>query len=318
MTKPFLSLDGQMTLLQSRSMDITDDSKAKYYLHANNYYNVINMYAKFFRKNDGTDDFLPGTNFDEVIAIHYFEKEFRSHLIKYILIIEGNLRSIVSHTFSEYHRESYDYLNSSNFDQSDIFNVTLTLSKIVSFIQYAQRQKNNSINHYEKKHGCIPLWVLVSLFDFGTIENFYKNMKIAEKNIIAKYYSDRLKEFLETDLTITPAQLSSFLANIRELRNVLAHDNKLIGFKCKRNIIYFPTLHDIVGISANSPKQDVYNVFVIMRALLSKDDYANLYNTILKRVNRLNRNLNTITINDVISSYGFPEDWHLSSKLPQT
>lgn len=317
MSKPFHSLDDQLNLLIARGMLIPDTIKAKKYLLTNNYYNVINMYAKFFSKKDGTEDYLTGTSFDEIIAIHYFEKEFRNFLLKYILIIEGNLRAIVSHIFSEQHKGPYEYLNSSNFDQKDIFKVTLTLSKIVNFIQYAQREKDNSIVHYEKKHGCIPLWVLVSLFDFGTIENFYKNMNKSERNIIAKFYSDSLQANLCKQISISPDELSSFLANIRELRNVLAHDNKLIKFKSKKNLSYFPPLHDINGINANSPKQDVYNVFIIMRAFLSSNDYANLFNSILKRAGLLNTKLTTITINDVISSYGFPSNWHLSKKMPQ-
>ena len=67
MSKPFHSLDDQLNLLTARGMLIPDTIKAKKYLLTNNYYNVINMYAKFFSKNDGTEDYLTGTSFDEII-----------------------------------------------------------------------------------------------------------------------------------------------------------------------------------------------------------------------------------------------------------
>ena len=42
------------------------------------------------------------------------------------------------------------------------------------------------ITHYMTEHGYIPLWVLVNVLTFGKIENFYKNMKPADRIIISK------------------------------------------------------------------------------------------------------------------------------------
>lgn len=54
-----------------------------------------------------------------------------------------------------------------------------------------------------------------------------------------------------------------------------------------------------------------------MQSLLSKNQYAQLHNTILSRTKYLNNKLSTINCNLIYESLGFPYDWHLSKKFPQ-
>ena len=76
--KPFKTIDEQYNLLLSRGLLFTDENKAKQYLLNNNYYNVINCYAKFFM--DEQDTFIKGTNFDEITHVHFFDKELKNVL----------------------------------------------------------------------------------------------------------------------------------------------------------------------------------------------------------------------------------------------
>lgn len=55
--KPFKTIDEQYDLLLSRGLAFTNEEKAKQYLLNNNYYNIINCYAKFFMNEQ--DKFLP-------------------------------------------------------------------------------------------------------------------------------------------------------------------------------------------------------------------------------------------------------------------
>ncbi len=48
MSKPFKTLDEQISILKSRGLIIPDEEAAKLSLLCNNYYNVINYYSKFF------------------------------------------------------------------------------------------------------------------------------------------------------------------------------------------------------------------------------------------------------------------------------
>lgn len=116
--------------------------------------------------------------------------------------------------------------------------------------------------------------------------------------------------------------LLSFIENIFEIRNICAHDSRLLDFKCKNNLVYFPTLHDRYGILPNSPRSDVYNTFLTLQCFLSKTQYAILHNTVLKRLfyldNYLSKRGYPIHTNTILSTLGFPDNWHvITMKLPQ-
>ena len=48
MSKPFKTLDEQISILKSRGLIIPDEEAAKLSLLCNNYYNVINYYSKLY------------------------------------------------------------------------------------------------------------------------------------------------------------------------------------------------------------------------------------------------------------------------------
>lgn len=86
------------------------------------------------------DQFMQGTNFDEIIQVHYFDKEIISIFFKSILEIEKHFKSILAYRFSEkYQNEKYAYLIASNYNSDDILQVTKLISSL-------SKITNNSIN----------------------------------------------------------------------------------------------------------------------------------------------------------------------------
>lgn len=308
MSKPFKNLDEQLSILKTRNLKFDDENIAKSYLLNLNYYNLINMYGKFFL-NSNQSAFVQNANFNEIIAVYHFEREIRNDLLKYILVIESRIKSVISHKFSALYSNKYDYLNISNFNQSDVIALTLIMSSITKTIKRKRESKNNSVIHYEKKHGEIPLWVIVNYLEFGIVEAFYKHMKKSDQNQIAKHFSDEYNESYRSTILITPEILLSYITNIRELRNVLAHNNKLIRFKCKSNCLYVKEIHDEFLIKNNDPKQDFYNTFIISKALLPRNEFAVLHNSLLKKTIKLNEELSSISVDKVLVEYGFPTNW---------
>ena len=63
---------------------------------------------------------------------------------------------------------------------------------------------------------------------------------------------------------MTSNTLISFLENIIEIRNIVAHNvahnNKLLSFKCKGHVHYLKELHDLYAIPNTSCKQDIQRV----------------------------------------------------------
>jgi len=314
MTKPFTSIDNQINLLQERNLYFNDLIKAKSFLMLNNYYNVVNCFSRFFISNKMTDEFIKGTNFDEIIAIHNFDREIKMVFFNRILDIEMHLKSISSHIFSSRHSKPYDYLIATNYSDSDILEVTTIVSTFTKTINNLKVKKNPSITHYLNKHKQIPLWVLINHFDFGQVQKFINILNKGEQNQVAFQLSQLLANNLNISKSnFTVEEMLTAIDVIRDLRNVIAHNNKLIDFQSAKNIRFNSHLHTKYMITPTEPKQSVYQIFIIMQAFLNYGQYANLHNTLLKRFKTLSSKLNTISINDVICTLGFPIDWHVNS-----
>ena len=131
-----------------------------------------------------------------------------------------------------------------------------------------------------------------------------------------------MKSFLKEKFSITKPytekELLSFMYNIYELRNLCAHGNRLLDFKCKNNVVYYEPLHSLYNIQSTDPKQSIYHIFIVLQCFLSKMEYAILHNTIKKRMNNLENKLASISHNKILNLLGFPNDWNRNvANLPQ-
>lgn len=314
MSKPFKTLDEQINILKSRGLIVHDDESAKLSLLCNNYYNVINYYSKFFMI-PGTDNYLHDVSFNEILSVYYFDKEIKSIFLKATIDIEKCLKSMIAYYFSESHPEDYSYLNVNNFDCSKITKTVNLISGISKTIAQKEREKNdNSVKHYLNHHFNVPLWVIMNYLSFGQVVQFYELMKQSDQNKIAKKYSFFANKALNVStIYLDSNKLLSYLKNIHEIRNITAHSNKFIGFKCKGNAQYLNELHSLYNIGNNDSKQDVFNVFVTMRIFLAPGNFATFNNSIRKRMVHLSKSINSINENEIFKKLGFPYDWY---KIP--
>ena len=181
MSKPFKTLDEQISILKSRGLIVHDDESAKLSLLCNNYYNVINYYSKFFMI-PGTDNYLHDVSFNEILSVYYFDKEIKSIFLKATIDIEKCLKSMIAYYFSESHPEDYSYLNVNNFDCSKIKKTVNLISGISKTIAQKEREKNdNSVKHYLNHHFNVPLWVIMNYLSFGQVVQFYELMKQSDQ-----------------------------------------------------------------------------------------------------------------------------------------
>ncbi|WP_041137839.1 Abi family protein [Beduini massiliensis] len=318
MAKPFKTIDEQCTLLCSRNLTFTKTEDAKRFLLTNNYYNVVNCYGKFFI--DHGDVFIDGTNFNELTCVHYFDKEIKNILFKYIIEIEKRLKSIIAYYFSEAHQgDPYPYLYTHNFNSNNILKVAPLISSLSNIIKkYSTALTNNSIKHYIHVHKSVPLWIICNYMSFGQIVLFYKNMKRPEQNKVAKEFSAILNESLgRNDIKLQVKHVISYLDNLLEIRNLVAHNNKVLGYKCKQNTLYIKELHSNYNANPNSPRQSVFDIFIVMRCFLDKNQYIEMHNTVHKRIKNLKKNIKTIDPDKILDSLGFSQIWYDNGKIPQ-
>ena len=311
LVRPFKNVHEQLNILHNRGLKLTDYQNNKLYLMTNNYYSIINGYSRYFWQT--TNKYYPGTTFDDISMLYFFDRELKFILLKAILEAEKHLKSITAYTLAERYlhnptgylsKKFYTY-NSNNIKQSeDVKYLVKRLKKIIS--KYNREPGNNPIKNHQKNHGGIPFWVMVEYLTFGELKLVIKYLP-AIQNTIAKRHYTFITEKMPIQSFFTGYELLSFIENI---------------FKCKNNLVYFPTLHGRYNILPTSPRSDVYNTFLTLQCFLSKTQYAILHNTVLKRLSYLDKYLSKrgypIHTNTILSTLGFPNNWHvITKKLPQ-
>lgn len=290
--KSFLSIDDQIQRLQQRNVIISNTEIAKQYLTLNNYYNVINSCARdFLRKDTISDEYLDGTTFEEIIAIHKFENELKHDILEYLLLIEKHLKSTIAHAFCSKHSDLYACLSkdSYNFNQSNMLNIAKTIEILAKNITEQINQKiPNPIKHYAKDHQDVPMYVLINELTFGNVVYLFKIMQHAERAEIINIFNSIMYENLnDSSSKIFPNDFDKMLDNLLNLRNTTAHNSSLFTFKCRGNISYIKSLHERFNIAADAPKQDLYNIIITFACFLPKKWFQKIVQFYFKKMQEI-------------------------------
>lgn len=312
--KEFKTLEDQIALLRSRGLIIPDEEKDKVrlYLLTNNYYNIINGYSKYFPR-DG-ENYTAGTTFDEVWNLYIFEKEIKKAFLEAILNTESHLKAVFAHRFSERFRFPYAYLSPQCYDQNKISSALGVIATLSQFIKRYSQSKDTSIYHYVHNHHDVPIWVLVNYMDFGSLRYMISDVRLDLQNAVAKDMLNFVNLWIPDAAKFPPDIMLSFMGNINAVRNVCAHNNRLLGFSCYQNCKRWKPLHDIHPVEN---MRSVYSVFITLQCFLTETEYGTLHDTIRKRMNRLNNCLKSIPTNNILRTLGFPDNWNSISDRMQ-
>lgn len=315
--KEFKTLDEQIDLLKSRGLIIHDEDKAKRYLLTNNYYNIINGYSKPFMKNGR---YIPNTDFDKIAKLYFFDKEIKQTFFRAIISAEYHLKSIVSYRFAEEYKNSgrYSYLDINSYDQQKILSSSYVISRLFNIIKSNANKNENPIEHYVNKYNDVPIWVIAGYLNFSELEELIKNSPKKLQNKIAKdlvgFIVDNNKEFQGQ---FPPEIMMSFIKNIHEVRNICAHNKRLLYFKCRQDMRSFGVLNS--GLKQSEDRRSVYSVLLALQCFLSETEFKILNNTLMKRMKYLQKALDDSDVdgNDIFMILGFPKDWHKQEPMQQ-
>lgn len=312
--KEFKSIDEQIDLLKNRGLSFEDEEKAKTILLTHNYYNIINGYKDLFITNGTQDNFLTNSTFEEIFALYNFDKSIKDVILKYILQVENNLRSLIAYYFSMHHGND-NYLKLDSFDNlSNVPSVTIEnrqkrIKSIQDLIGTIQKEivrtigTKDYINHYMMNYGFIPMWVLVNILSFGQLSKFLDLMKQNERILIAQHFN------------ISENELIQYTKMLAYFRNLCAHDDRIYNIKLPK-YLYIPNNH--YHISLNIPqnngmytygKNDLFALMISLKIMLPPEDYNTLHNKVFGRIKSLERKLSTISIDQVLQQMNFPSNW---------
>ena len=200
MEKSFKSLDEQVEILRSKGLIIEDEELTKQILLRENYF-FINGYRVLLMNSYADKSFIIGATFRELYSIFLFDRYMRNILFKNLMIIENQLKSIISYQLSKkYGYRDKDYLNPKNFtgDKTKSRRVKDVIEKMKRQIRI-NGANHMATMHYINNYGYIPLWVLVKVLSFGIVCELFSILKQEDKISVADMFSvntDYLESFL--------------------------------------------------------------------------------------------------------------------------
>lgn len=301
-SKTFKTLDEQIEILKNKGLIIDNKEEAKEILLRENYF-FINGYRHVFLRSEYDRSFLPGTNFRELCALFVFDRKIRNILFKNILIIENNLKSVISYQLSrKYGYREKDYLKPTNFDY-----VNYKKSQVNDLLKKMQRQiringpLNSATSHYQSNYGYIPLWILVKVLSFGIVCELFSIMKYEDRKDISAIFE------------IDPETLYNYLPILANYRNLCAHEDITYDNKTQK-IIEDTKYHSLLNIPMSNGdyiygKNDLFALVIIIKQMLRSQEFSLFMEEISIVIDSLTSKLKTIKIEKVLDKIGFPTNY---------
>ncbi len=302
MEKIFKTLEEQIEIMRNKNLTIYDEEYVKEILLRENYF-FINGYRYLFMKSQTDRRFNDGTSFREIYALFYFDRQLRNILFKNILILENNIKSIISYELSRlYGFKEKNYLNPRNFskDPKKARQVNDLLKKVKRQITINGAQ-HSATKHYQSNYGYVPLWIVVKVLSFGIVGELFTILKKEDQDSIASMFNTKAENMLV------------YLPIIANYRNLCAHEDICYDHRTQKEIPATKYHNDL-----NIPKMngeyiyginDLFALIIILKQLLRKDDFHMMLNEISYEIDYLAGRLRTIKIDKVLDKMGFPKNY---------
>ncbi len=301
-SKTFKTLDEQVEILREKGLIINDYEKTKELLFRENYF-FISGYRHLFMQSSKDRKFLEGTTFDEMYATFSFDRALRNIIFKYVLIIENNIKSIISYYLSKkYGCKEKDYLNPINFTQDSLRSrqVHDVLNKIKRQVRVNGRQHTATM-HYIDHYGYIPMWILVKVLSFGIVSELYSILKEEDQNEVSKFYG------------VSNESLTIYLSILSNFRNLCAHEDILYDHRTQKKI-NDTKYHQMLNIEKIDDeyrfgKNDLFAVVIILKQMLTEEQAQDLINEIGYEIDVLDGKVDVVPLESILNRIGFPGNW---------
>ena len=301
--KEFKTLDEQLSIFKSKGLTINDEEEARNILLKENYF-FINGYRRVLMVSSKEKKFVKGATFDELYAIFMFDRELRNILFKNLLIIENNIKSIMSYKLSiKYGYKEKNYLKESNFttDNKDKRRVNDVINKMKRQIR-VNSQNHSATLHYITNYGYIPLWVLVKVLSFGLINELYGILKPEDQKEIADLYEIEMED------------MEIYLSLLANYRNLCAHEDIVFDHRTQKYISN-TKYHNELKIKQDEfgeyikGKNDIFALIIILKQMLTKDEFMHMMDEINLKLQDLTWQIKSVKINKLYDTLGFPENY---------
>jgi abortive infection bacteriophage resistance protein len=221
--KPFLTVEQQRLLMQSRGLVVADPASLEHALRTIGYYR-LSAYTHTFRRREPRpngggvkvhDDYLPGTAAEQVLALYEFDRRLKLLVLDAAERIEIAMRFSVAHTLGK--RDPFGHLNTDSLDRQFTKSGGGYSRWRTGYDEAQSRAKEAFVEHFRITYdGRLPVWVAVEIMQFGQLSVLFSGLKPEDRFRIAASYGLR-----------DPKVLGSWLHAMTYARNVCAHHSRL-------------------------------------------------------------------------------------------
>lgn len=209
-----IALPQQLRLLEQRGLIIQNEEIALSQLQSISYFRLANYWHSMEVPNSDKHQFLPDSNFDNVIELYQFDKKLRTLVFTSIQDIEIALRTRIIQCFSLKYG-AFWFMDARLFKNEKIF---------ATCLENIQKEVNRSNEDFLKEHfkkydepSLPPVWKTIEVISFGTLSKLYCNFNdTGVKKQVAKSFG--LPQYL---------YLESWMKCASVLRNYCAHHARL-------------------------------------------------------------------------------------------
>ena len=266
-------------------------------------YFFLNGYRHPFLTSKGSKQYIPGTSFEELYGLFLFDRRIRNILFKNILIIENNVKSIISYQLSKkYGYREKDYLNLRNFT-----NNPEKKRMVKDVVDKMKRQirinasRHNATMHYLKNYGYIPLWVLVKVLSFGMVCELFLILKDEDKTEISSIFG------------VSNKYMDDFLPILSNYRNLCAHEDIVFNYKTER-VIPDTEYHKKLNIFRMDDeyikgKNDLFAVIIMFKYLLEEDEFRLMLKEFNYEFEKLDAKIDSISVEKILDTMGIPKNY---------
>ena len=300
--KIFRNLDEQINILKNKNLIIEDEEQTKQILLKENYF-FISGYRHLLMKNYKDKNFIKGSTFNELYAIFNFDRHIRNICFKNILIIENNIKSIISYQLSKkYGFQEKNYLNPTNYteDPLNAKRVHDVLNKMRKQLAF-NGKKHTATMHYMTNYGYIPMWILVKVLSFGLMSEFYCILKTEDKKEIADMYNMEEKD------------MEVYLYLLANFRNLCAHEDILYDHRTQRSIpdnkIHKALQIEKIEEEYKYGKNDLFALIIIFKYMLNTEEFREMIREISYEIDILDGKIDTVPVETILNRIGFPTNW---------
>ena len=310
MDKPYTTYDEQLQILTDKHLAIADKEEATELLKRCSYFGLITGYKHPFKDKNGF--YKVHTTIKDIYALYKYDIELRGLFLKYILMVENHIKSLISYYFCETYGDlETAYLNANNYDY--ILSKQDNINRLIGKLKGAMHDCDSHpyIRHQRDNHGNIPLWVLTRALTIGIVSKMYSLLRPQTQTLICKEFP-----------FVSEKELAQMIDLLSRFRNVCAHNERLYDYKYLKGEIRTTDVHKLLNIKKQKGrylqgKRDLFAVVIVFKYLLAEDDFSMFVNRINVIMNNLLEETNILQKNQILKLMGFPQNWEDIKECPK-